>query len=145
MSDRKYRQRGYKDDDRQDGGKRPRRQGASPERREGPRGRGLGAPNQTVFRCADCGKRVAASGGVEVGQKCPHCEADLHSCVNCQHFDPSARWQCRQDIPQPVPKKRKDNECALFSPKVVVEFESEAAARSPEEARAAFDDLFNGL
>lgn len=142
MSDRKYRQRGYKDDDRGSGGRRERR--PPPERKEGPRGRGLGAPTSAVFRCNDCGRRVAMAGGVEIGQKCPNCEADLHACVNCQHFDPSARWQCRQDIPQPVAKKRKANECALFAPKTVMEFESESA-KSPEEARAAFDDLFGNL
>jgi hypothetical protein len=84
------------------------------------------------------------SGGIEIGQKCPNCEADLHSCVNCQHFDPSARWQCRQEITQPVAKKRKANECELFAPKSVMEFESEST-KSPEEARAAFDDLFGHL
>lgn len=143
MSDRKYRQRGYRDDDR-DGGKRPRRQQGPRPQKEGPRGRGLGAPTSPVFRCGDCNHRVTIAGGVEPGQNCPNCEAPLHACVNCQHFDPSARWQCRQPIEQPVTGKRKDNECELFAPKQVMEFESEAA-RSPEEARAAFDDLFAGL
>ncbi len=143
MSDRKYRQRGYFDDDRGERGRGERRQQGPPPQREGPRGRGLGAPTTAVFRCGDCGHRVAAA-GIEIGQACPHCEAPLHACVNCQHFDPSARWQCRQEITQAVSGKRKNNECTLFAPKKVMEFESEAA-RSPEEARAAFDDLFAGL
>ena len=142
MSDRKYRQRGYKDEDRDGGGKR--RQRGPQQHREGPRGRGMGAPTVAVFRCGDCNKRVSVAGGVEFDQKCPHCEADLHACVNCQHFDPSARWQCRQPIEQPVAKKRSGNECELFAPRSVMEFE-ENASRSPEEARAAFDDLFSNL
>jgi hypothetical protein len=143
MSDRKYRQHGYKDEDRDGGGRRARQQGPPPQR-EGPRGRGLGAPTNSVFRCGDCGHRVSIAGGVEIGQACPSCEAPLHACVNCQHFDPSARWQCRQEITQAVSGKRKNNECELFAPKKVMEFESESA-KNPEEARAAFDDLFANL
>lgn len=143
MSDRKYRQRGYQDSDSGRGDRRRRDRGPRPQR-EGPRGRGMGAPRVSVFRCADCGRRVSAAGGVEMDKVCPHCEADLHTCVNCQHFDPSARWQCRQEIPKPVAGKRKRNDCELFAPKTVMEFE-ENAARTPDEARAAFDDLFGGL
>ncbi len=145
MSDRKYRQRGYQDSGRDEGGGRRERQQTPPPRREGPRGRGLGTPNTALFRCADCGRRVASSAGIELEQTCPGCGADLHSCVNCQHFDPSARFQCRQPVEAPVAKKRKRNECGLFAPKQVMEFESEAAARTPDEARAAFDDLFGNL
>lgn len=144
MSDRKYRQRGYRDEDRGIGGRREHRQQGPPPQREGPRGRGLGAPTSSVFRCGDCGHRVATAAGLEIGQTCPNCEAPLHACVNCQHFDPSARWQCRQEITQPVSGKRKNNECGFFAPKRVMEFESESA-KSPEEARAAFDDLFANL
>jgi len=144
MSDQKYRQRGYRDDDR-DRERRDRKQQQLPPRREGPRGRGLGAPTSAVFRCSDCGRRVAVAAGVELDAVCPGCGTDLHCCVSCTHFDPSARFQCRQDIAQPVPKKRKRNECPLFEPKQVMEFESDSGAKSPEEARAAFDDLFGNL
>jgi hypothetical protein len=145
MSDQKYRQRGYRDGDRESGqARRPRDQGPPP-RKEGPRGRGLGAPTTSRFRCADCGRQVSRSGGIEPAQACPHCGADLHSCVNCNHFDPSARLQCRQEVPVAVTKKRKANECTLFAPKEVMEFESEGRARTPEEARAAFDDRFGNL
>jgi len=143
MSDQKYRQRGYKDEGRGESTRRRRNQGPKPER-DGPWGRGMGKPTASVFRCGDCGKRVAVAGGVEVGQTCPGCEAALHSCVNCQHFDPSAQWQCREKPPEPVRGKRKANECPLFAPKKVAEFESNAT-KDPEEARAAFDDLFADL
>lgn len=144
MSDRRYIQRGYRDDDR-DRERRERKQQQLPPKKEGPRGRGLGAPTSTLFRCADCGRRVAVAAGVELDGVCPGCGADLHACVSCIHFDPSARFQCRQEIAQPVPKKRKRNDCTLFEPKLVVEFESDTGAKSPDEARAAFDDLFGNL
>ena len=144
MSDQKYRQRGYRDDDRSNGRPRERNQGPPPQR-EGPRGRGLGAPTTSLFRCGDCGRRVSRAGGIELDQVCPGCQADLHTCVNCTHFDPSARLQCRQELTVAVTKKRKRNECGLFAPKEVMEFESDSPARTPDEARAAFDDLFGNL
>ncbi|HEX2252977.1 MAG TPA: hypothetical protein VHQ65_06900 [Thermoanaerobaculia bacterium] len=146
MSDQKYRQRGYRDGDRDRGESRrePRPQGPPP-RKEGPRGRGLGAPTSSVFRCSDCGRRVAASGGIELEQVCPGCGTDLHACVHCTHFDPSARFQCRQPVEVVVAKKRKRNECVLFAPKRAAEFEGDSGARTPDEARAAFDDLFGNL
>jgi len=57
MSDEpKYRQRGYKDtgdrgSQRSGGPQGPR------EKKDGPRGRGLGAPSDNVFRCARCGEK----------------------------------------------------------------------------------------
>ena len=54
MSDgQKYRQRGYKDSEREEK-PRPGLQGPR-EKKDGPRGRGLGAPSEAVFRCAACG------------------------------------------------------------------------------------------
>ena len=140
MSDQKYRQRGYKDDDRDS----PRgRSGPRPPRpqKEGPRGRGLGAPTATVFRCAVCGGQVQVEGQVAFDQDCPHCEADLHTCTHCQHFDPSARFECRLDIPQPIRSKAKANTCELFEPKAAQEFAKET--RSTKDAKSEFDALFN--
>lgn len=137
MSDRKYRQRGYQDDDR--GESRPRGPRAPRERPEGPRGRGLGAPTRTVFRCAACG---AAAELAEVGFEavCAACGTDLHTCTHCRHFDTSARFECRQEIPERVMGKSKRNRCELFEPKQAKEMDGERAA--PDDPRAAFDALF---
>ena len=64
MSDRKYRQRGYQDDEPRE---RSRSTPSSP--REGPRGRGLGAPTRSVFRCHDCGT-AASRVDVSPGDSC---------------------------------------------------------------------------
>lgn len=138
MSDRKYRQRGYMDDDRAD---RPRARRPA-ERRgppSGPRGRGLGKPTATVFRCARCGQRQTAP-EVPVGAVCPHCGSDLHTCTNCAHFDPAAANECRQPITDYVASKAKGNPCQHFAPKAAQEF---AADRDrPLEGKAAFEALF---
>ncbi len=136
MSDRKYRQRGYRDDERPRGEV---ARGPRPER-EGPRGRGLGAPTKTVFRCARCG--TLARPGAEVGPTavCPKCDSDLHTCTNCRHFDTSAPGECRVAAAPRVAAKAKRNECSHFEPKATQEFDS---GSQPDDPRAAFDALFD--
>jgi hypothetical protein len=147
--DRKYRQRGYQDD-----GRKSERQSRGPQpprpQPEGPRGRGLGAPTETVFRCAACGEKVAAAADLAAGARCPRCGADLHSCANCISFDTSSHWECRRfaEIPRRVEKKRAANDCPLWTAKAVQEFgrdrdqPSTASPTSADAARAAFDALF---
>lgn len=134
MSDRKYRQAGYQDSGAPD---RP-ASSAVTERAEGPRGRGLGAPTATLFRCARCGAEASPA---ELGPAtvCRGCSADLHTCTNCGSFDPSARFECRQPIVVAVRSKAKANECPAFGPKLLAEQAREAA---PRDARSAFDALF---
>ncbi|HVT59153.1 MAG TPA: hypothetical protein VHR45_12215 [Thermoanaerobaculia bacterium] len=148
MSDeRKYRQRGYQDSDR---GARPAR-GTPPaprEKREGPRGRGLGAPTESVFRCNACGEKrtvstdSASAAYLGTDATCGRCGADLHTCTNCVHFDTGSRWECRQfaAIPERIAKKSARNCCPVFAPKTVQEFGADRD--HPTDPRAAFDALF---
>ncbi|HEX7184174.1 MAG TPA: hypothetical protein VF756_20265 [Thermoanaerobaculia bacterium] len=143
MSDeRRYRQRGYQDsgprEERSRGPQAPR------EKKEGPRGRGLGAPTETVFRCAKCGEKKLIAEPIEFDTTCAKCGADLHTCSNCVSFDTSARWECRrfEEIPARVIKKSTRNECPLFTPKEAQEYGKESDKASPGDARSAFDALF---
>ena len=148
MSDeRKYRNRGY-----QDSGGSPDRsrgpQGPPREKKEGPRGRGLGAPSETVFRCARCGEQRPVLDEIPDDAVCAKCGTDLHTCSNCIHFDTSVRWECRkhEEVPARIVKKSTRNECPLFTPKAAQEFAKESAkgnpGSSPGDARSAFDALF---
>jgi hypothetical protein len=147
----KYRQRGYKDSEREErgGGGAGRGPQGPREKKDGPRGRGLGAPTESVFRCAACGeKQFSVLEGVvpeEVAPDatCKKCGAALHSCSNCVHFDTSARWECRQAdrIPARVAKKTAANDCPAFTPKRVSEFAKDRD-KPPSDPRAAFDALF---
>ena len=147
MSDeQKYRQRGYKDSERRDERPRPGLQGPR-EKKDGPRGRGLGAPTESVFRCAACGEKrpmILGDEPLPFDATCAKCGADLHTCSNCVNFDTSVHWECRKnaEIPARVPKKRDRNDCPLFSPKVAQEFGKESDKASPGDARSAFDALF---
>lgn len=140
MSDRKYRQRGYQDDD---GGARRERPPKTPrERPDGPRGRGLGRPTAAVFRCAVCGARLAG-GSVALEATCSGCGADLHSCTHCRHFDSAARNECRQPVAERIANKAKRNRCELFTPRVTAEAASPPAQSDrPDDAKSAFDALF---
>lgn len=140
MSDRKYRHRGYQDDDREEKRPRPDRgagnRGSGPE--GGPRGRGLGKPTASVFKCARCGKSIQ---GLEIGPEtlCPGCSSPLHSCSNCRHFNTGAPFECRKPIPARIQSKTKANHCEYFEPKAAQEMVQERRSNDP---RAAFDALF---
>lgn len=138
MSERRYRQRGYQDDAPSERRERP--AGPPREKREGPRGRGLGAPTATVFRCAVCGRKQDAPAAAAFAAVCVQCGTDLHSCTHCIHFDTSAPNECRKQVTPRTPKKSKRNECELFEPKLAAEFAAEA--ERPADAKAAFDALF---
>jgi len=143
MSDRRYTQRGYMDNE-----PRPRRQSTPKPQHEGPRGRGLGAPTKEVFRCRDCGQEVEASTWTEsrridLDASCSKCDADLHSCVNCSQFDTSERFECRQPIEERVASKTQRNRCELFAAKITMERESDTTGPAPSAGRAAFDALFD--
>ncbi len=142
MGDRKYRHRGYMDDDREYEERRPRRpvdDGGRPRSEGAPRGRGLGAPTAVAFKCALCGQQ--AQGTVELDTTCDRCGKPLHTCTNCAFFDPAARFECRKTISARIEDKGGANQCPLYQPKQVRDLRS-AKPESAMDARAAFDALF---
>ena len=147
MSDRKYRIRGYQDDDR-DRQPRPERPRPAPEpgapagarriSQDGPKN--VNMPGfREVVRCAPCGAIIRE----EIGplSQCPRCGTDLRTCAQCTSFDPGSRFECTQPIPARVSPKQTRNACPFFTPRTLVE--RETTAPKPDSARKAFDDLFN--
>ena len=134
---RKYRQRGYQDEE-----PRERRSGTAPPagRPDGPRGRGLGRPTETVFRCARCGAKQEVAAAA-VGTACGSCGSDLHSCTNCRHFDSGAPNECRAGVSERIARKASGNDCDLFEVKATREVAADEA--KPSDAKAAFDALFD--
>lgn len=146
MSDRKYRQRGYQDDDRD---RQPRsRPRPAPEpgapagarrlsSQDGPKN--INMPGyRTVVRCAQCGAVVEED--VASDSRCPRCGTDLHACSQCTSFDPAGRFECMESIPTRVSPKNTRNACQMYTARKTVERET-TAPRS-DNARKAFDDLF---
>jgi hypothetical protein len=108
-------------------------------------------------RCFNCS--TALPPGIDFNGNCPKCNAELHCCKQCSHFEPSTRFQCLKPIPVRIAVKDKSNQCSLFAPRVTVAREGTAgghgasapvptgppAPRNPEDARNAFDKLFKKL
>ena len=159
MSDRKYRQRGYQDDDKPKGPKGPRPPKPPQERApgrvlqdaSGPKTPNLMAARE-VCRCARCGNLLSLP--LADDARCSRCGVDLHSCIQCVSFDTSARWECTQaaSIPARISPKDARNSCALFTARTTVERQTGTPASSSSSggtssgpstsARKAFDDLF---
>ncbi len=144
---RKYRQRGYQDDNRE----KPERSKLDRPRpkREGPRSpRMMGF--QKLMRCDTCGASLPVHTEEITSQsQCPSCEADLHTCRHCVYFDTSAQFECTQPIRKRVSPKHKANECGFFEAKTRVEkmTTSKNDMRRPntsgaEDPREAFERLF---
>jgi hypothetical protein len=142
MSDRKYRHRGYQDDDRDrehQQRQRPKTDGV--KRYDGaPRGRGVGTPTAVAFKCSRCG-HDAGDIKVKPDTTCSSCGSPLHSCSNCSFFNTGARFECQKPIAKRIESKSKTNECKFFKPKAVRDLRS-AQPEKPNDARSAFDALF---
>jgi len=96
---------------------------------------------RTVSRCAECGALLQNLKDT-LGQ-CPKCGFDLHACKQCEHFDPSSRFECNQPIPERISPKDKRNNCTFYSIRVMIEKEtSSKPAQRPNDARQAFENLF---
>ena len=138
MSDRKYRQRGYMDHDREPQRPKPQSNAQSkPAEREGPRSPKMMAFGETV-KCASCGAKAPTN--ITAESSCPNCRAELHTCRQCTYFDPSARFECNKPITVKIVNKNARNTCELFAPRTVVERQTSSGA--PTDARAAFNKLF---
>ena len=159
MSDRKYRQHGYQDNDRDRAQKKPQQ----PSGPKGPKGSSRGeGPRpmhmpgfQEVLRCSMCGGVIPPPIEIALDSQCPKCNADLRSCKHCRHFDTGARFECTQQIPERITKKDIRNTCDLFVARTSIERETRDSGGSggggggggavtprPSDARSAFDNLF---
>src|SRR5437764_6161779 len=139
LSDRKYRQRGYQDSGSETQKKLEKPAGSRRDNTFGPRP--LNMPGtRTVSRCAQCGN-LLQNLSTPIGQ-CPKCGFELHSCKQCEHFDPSTRFECNQPIPERISPKDKRNDCSFFSIRVALEKQTSMKGNvRPNDARAALDNL----
>ena len=139
MSDRKYRQRGYMDNDREPQRPKPQSQPRDRDRdREGPRSPKMMAFGEKV-KCAACAAQAPPNIGL--ASTCPNCKGDLHTCRQCTYFDPGARFQCQKPITARIVNKNANNTCELFAARTVVERETTSGG-APTDARQAFAKLF---
>jgi hypothetical protein len=66
---------------------------------------------------------------------CPECDADLHSCINCKHYDESAAHECREPHAEHIVDKIQSNACDLY------QLGDDASRRRQKSSREARDRL----
>jgi hypothetical protein len=158
--DRKYKQRGYMDTDREISGafrqERPKTPGPRlPIDITGPKLPRL-VQSVSASRCFNCTTTLPQDS--DFHSNCPKCQAALHCCKQCAHFEPSTRFQCLKPIPLRIAVKDQVNGCEFFAPRVTVARDGSLSSpmvarggvlskpavppRTQNDARAAFDSLF---
>ncbi len=84
--------------------------------------------------CFGCGAELHIDGPVGRRTTCPDCDADLHTCMNCRHYDESAAHECREPHAEHVVEKAGSNACDLFQL-------GDGASRRRRSSRAAHEEL----
>lgn len=134
MSDRKYRQQGYRSPNPATPSRPPERPAADAPRRVEM------LAQRTVSRCGACGELLPiATASLE---QCPSCRGAIHACRQCSHFDTSQRFQCTQPIPARIEDKAARNDCGSFTLRVTIERNPSPDGTRPADIRRAFDNLF---
>lgn len=90
------------------------------------------------MQCASCKREVDISGKVYFRDECPHCAADLHTCLNCEFYDPHASKQCRESNAEYVKGKDRANYCDYFR----LSLGKTSAGSKADEAKKQLDALF---
>ncbi len=69
-----------------------------------------------IIYCQVCGEKIDID---YVGRDsvCPSCGSYLHSCIQCEFYDPYAHNQCREPSAEFVADKEASNFCEYFKPK----------------------------
>lgn len=94
------------------------------------------------YSCHNCGKSLDLESATSTGRRdeCPHCDADLHVCLNCRYFDESVYNQCKEPQAERVLDKGRSNFCDYFE--FSTRHGGESKSLSKEDQRKALDSLF---
>ena len=84
--------------------------------------------------CHGCGAALRIDGPVGRRTVCPECDADLHTCLNCRHYDETAAHECREPHAEHIVDKDASNACDLY------QF-GDGASRRKVRSRSARDAL----
>jgi predicted RNA-binding Zn-ribbon protein involved in translation (DUF1610 family) len=133
MSDRRYKQQGYRQSE---SGK---REPPRPPSGDAPRG-GPMLGQRALSRCGACGAVLPIANSAL--EQCPSCRAAIHACRQCGHFESGRRFECARPIPERLADKNARNECPEFSLRVSVERNASPDGPRPGDVRRAFGDLF---
>ena len=90
--------------------------------------------------CALCKKGIEVDKYFSRKSTCPNCNGDLHICLNCKFYSPTAHNRCLEPKAEFQRTRDKSNFCDYF---VFGEgLQDKASEGAKEDARKKFDDLF---
>lgn len=90
--------------------------------------------------CHSCGDTIRIEGFIARTDECNSCGADVHCCLNCSNYEPSAHNRCREPQTEWISDREKANFCDFFIPNRLTESLNKKGKR--DDVRKAFDDLF---
>ncbi|MBL7685951.1 MAG: hypothetical protein JNK65_07965 [Deltaproteobacteria bacterium] len=92
-----------------------------------------------TYHCHQCSKELLGCEKTGRGDICPFCDADLHCCKNCIHYDPKIYNECRENNAERILTKDRANFCEYFE-----FFQGTRAAQeqAKQSALSALEDLF---
>lgn len=92
-------------------------------------------------QCYSCHKPLELYDKVSREERCPHCNADLHVCLNCLFYDPSAYNECHEPVADRVVDKDRSNFCDFFKLQKDPGVRQQAVDKAAE-ARRKLEELF---
>lgn len=97
-----------------------------------------------MYYCFFCGAEVDVTDRIKHTESCFSCKADLHCCMNCRHYDPSRKYECRELINNPIYDKVRRNYCDMFLYLEGPPREHELKELQ-DKAKSEADKLFSGM
>jgi hypothetical protein len=93
----------------------------------------------SLMHCWNCGKVLEDPllNKLSFRATCDHCQAWLHSCLNCKYHRPHLSNQCLIPGTEPISDRSANNFCEEF---LVL---GKASEKKDDKVKKRFDDLFN--
>ena len=93
------------------------------------------------MQCHACQSEIPIAAGESIGFRdtCDRCGADLHACLNCAHYEPTAYNECRESNAERILDRDRANRCDYFRPGAGP---SAADGEGREEALSNLERLF---
>ena len=89
--------------------------------------------------CDSCKSEMKFEGPISRTEVCPKCDADVHCCLNCLNYDPSAHNRCREPQSEWISDREKGNFCDFFLPNKAA---GVGVAKPVGDIRQTFESLF---
>lgn len=90
--------------------------------------------------CGRCGAKLDIVGNA-VGRRdtCPQCDAELHACIHCRHYDETVAKACKEPFAEVPEDKEEANFCDYFQ---IAEGTDRGGAVKKEALLSAAEALF---